>query len=124
MRRPLRPRLARHPNPLEAAVHVPIPGVAVVEESGRTGLPGIKVDRALAKTLTYEVVTAGSEFGANYLFVRDLAPAAGLTAFSVLIAPFVYYVLEKAWDYHDAKKARSPAHGRRHASQPQLQGYK
>jgi uncharacterized membrane protein len=97
------PASARHPNPLEAAVHVPIPGAAVVEESGRTGLPGIKVDRALAKTLTYEVVTAVSEFGANYLIIRDLAAAAGLTAFSVVIAPFVYYVHEKAWDHYDAE---------------------
>jgi uncharacterized membrane protein len=44
----------------------------------------------------------------NYLFVRDLAAAAGLTAFSIVIAPFVYYVHEKAWDYYDATKARSP----------------
>jgi uncharacterized membrane protein len=63
----------------------------------------------LAKTVTYEGVTAVSEFGANYLFVRDLAAAAGLTAFSIVIAPFVYYVHEKAWDYYDATKARSPA---------------
>jgi uncharacterized membrane protein len=81
----------------------------VVEEGGRTRLPGIKVDRALAKTLTYEVVTAVSESGANYLVVRDLAAAAGLTAFSVVIAPFVYYVHEKAWDHHDANKGQSPA---------------
>jgi uncharacterized membrane protein len=54
-------------------------------------------------------VTAVSEFGANYLFVRDLAAAAGLTAFSLVIAPFVYYAHEKTWDYYDATKARSPA---------------
>jgi hypothetical protein len=45
------------------------------------------VSRALAKTVTYEVVTAVSEFGANYLFVRDLAAASGLTASSIVIAP-------------------------------------
>jgi uncharacterized membrane protein len=102
------PASARHPNPLEATVHVPIPGAAADEENGRTLLAGVKVSRALAKTVTYEVVTAVSEFGANYLFVRDLAAAAGLTAFSIVIAPFVYYVHEKAWDYYDANKARSP----------------
>jgi uncharacterized membrane protein len=69
----------------------------------------VKVSRALANTVTYEVVTAVSEFGANYLFVRDLAAAAGLTAFSIVIAPLVYYVHEKAWDYYDATKTRSPA---------------
>jgi uncharacterized membrane protein len=50
-----------------------------------------------------------SEFSANYLVVRDLAAAAGLTAFSIVITPFVYCVHEKAWDYYDATKARSQA---------------
>jgi uncharacterized membrane protein len=103
------PASARHANPLEATVHVPIPGAAEGEENGRTRFASVKVSRAFAKTVTYEVVTAVSEFGANYVFVRDLAAAAGLTAFSVVIAPFVYYVHEKAWDYYDATKARSPA---------------
>jgi len=38
----------------------------------------------LAKTVTYEGVTIVSEFGVNYLFVRDLATAAGLTQLSQL----------------------------------------
>jgi uncharacterized membrane protein len=103
------PTSARHPNPLEATVHVPIPGAAEGEENGRTRFVGFTVSRALAKTVTYEGVTAVSEFSVNYLFVRDLAAAAGLTAFSVVISPFVYYVHEKAWDYYDAPKVRSPA---------------
>jgi uncharacterized membrane protein len=101
------PASARHANPLEATVDVPIPGAAESEGDGRTRLAGVRVSRALAKTITYEVVTGVSEFGANFLFVRDLAAAAGLTAFSMVIAPFVYYVHEKAWDYYDATKARS-----------------
>ena len=103
------PASARHPDPLNAAVHVPIPGAAEGNENGRTPLARVKVSRALAKTVTYEGVTAVSEFGANYFFVRDLAAAAGLTAFSIVIAPFVYYVHEKAWDYYDTTKARPPA---------------
>jgi hypothetical protein len=50
-----------------------------------------------------------SEFSVNYLFVRDLAAAAGLTAFSVIIAPIVSYVHEKAGDSSDARRARSRA---------------
>ncbi len=103
------PASARHPNPLEAAVHVPLPGAADREENQQTDFVGVKVSRALAKTITYEGVTAVSEFSVNYLFVRDLAAAAGLTAFSIVISPFVYYVHEKAWDYYDAAKTRSPA---------------
>jgi uncharacterized membrane protein len=88
-------------------ITVPIRGTAATE--GNTRFASVKVGRALAKTVTYEAVTAVSEFSANYLFVRNLAAAAGLTAFSVAIAPLVYYLHEKAWDYYDATKARSPA---------------
>jgi len=103
------PASARHPNPLAATVRVPIPGAAEGEENARASFANLKVSRALAKTVTYEGVTAVSEFGVNYLFVRDLAAAAGLTAFSIVISPFVYYVHEKAWDYYDAATARPPA---------------
>jgi uncharacterized membrane protein len=103
------PASAQHLNPLDATVHVPIPGAAEGEDNGQTRFAGLKLSRALAKTATYEVVTGVSEFSVNYLFVRDLAAAAGLTAFSIVISPFVYYVHEKAWDYYDATKARSPA---------------
>jgi uncharacterized membrane protein len=103
------PVSARHVNPLQAAVHVPIRGPAKGEDNAPTRFAGLKISRALAKTVTYEGVTGVSEFAVNYLFVRDLAAATGLTAFSVIIAPIVYYVHEKAWDYYDAAKARSPA---------------
>ncbi len=102
------PASARHSNACEATVHVPLPGAAAGGENGQTRLAGVKMSRAFAKTVTYEVVTGVSEFSVNYLFVRDLAAAAGLTAFSVVISPFVYYVHEKAWDYFEATKARSP----------------
>jgi uncharacterized membrane protein len=101
------PASARHSNPLEATVQLPIPSAAEGEDNGR--FASVKLSRAVAKTLTYEVVTGVSEFSVNYLFVRDLAAAAGLTAFSVVISPFVYYVHEKAWDYYDATKTRPPA---------------
>jgi uncharacterized membrane protein len=100
------PASARHPNPLEAMVHIPISGAAPGNKTGRARFPSVKVSRALAKTVTYEIVTGASEFSANYLFVRDLAAAAGLTAFSIVIAPLVYYVHEKAWDYYDDTNAR------------------
>lgn len=102
------PASARRPNPLEATVQVPIPGAADGKENGHTRFASVKVSRALAKTITYEGVTAVSEFSVNYFFVRDLAAAAGLTAFSIVISPFVYYVHEKAWDYYEATKARRP----------------
>jgi uncharacterized membrane protein len=89
-------------------VDVAIPGAGQREDNGRARFVSVKVSRALAKTITYEGVTAVSEFAVNYLFVRDTVAAAGLTAFSVLTSPFVHYAHEKAWDC-DAKKIRSPA---------------
>jgi uncharacterized membrane protein len=104
------PASARHADPREATVHVPIPGLARAGENGPTRFASVEVSRALAKTVTYEVVTGVSEFSANYFFVRDIAAAAGLTAFSIVIAPFVYYLHEKAWDYYVAANAPpSPA---------------
>jgi uncharacterized membrane protein len=38
------------------------------DDDGRTRLAGVNVSRALAKTVTYEGVTAVSEFSVNYLF--------------------------------------------------------
>jgi uncharacterized membrane protein len=98
------------PVSVRQGVHVPIPGVTAGEENGQTRFANLEVSRAFAKTVTYEVVTGVSEFGANYFFVRDLAAAAGLTAFSVVIAPFVYYLHEKGWDYYEANKVRSPGY--------------
>ncbi len=93
------------PASVRQGVHLPIPGVTAGEKNGR--FANIEVSRAFAKTVTYEVVTGVSEFGANLFFVRDLAAAAGLTAFSMVIAPLVYYLHEKGWDYYEASEARS-----------------
>jgi uncharacterized membrane protein len=103
------PPSARNPNPLEATVRVSIPGLGEGAENGSTPFASVKVSRAVAKTVTYEAVTGVSEFGANYFFIRDVAAAAGLTVFSIVIAPLVYYVHEKALDYYDATKGRSSA---------------
>ncbi len=100
------PVTARYGNPLDAAVHVRIPGTTTQQPNGDTRFASIRVSRALAKTVTYEGVTGVSEFAVNFLFVRDLAAAAGLTAFSMAIAPVVYYVHEKLWDFYGATKAR------------------
>jgi uncharacterized membrane protein len=101
------PASARHADPHAASVDVPLLNAA--DGDGRVRFANLKVSRAVAKTVTYEGVTGVSEFTVNYLFVRDLAAAAGLTVFSLAIAPLVYYVHEKAWDYYDATKGRPAA---------------
>jgi uncharacterized membrane protein len=98
------------PASVRQGVHLPIPGVTAGDKNGQARFANIEVSRAFAKTVTYEVVTGVSEFGANYFFVRDLAAAAGLTAFSMVLAPFVYYLHEKGWDYYEADEAGSPSY--------------
>lgn len=107
------PASARHQTPLEAVVHVPIPVPTQLGKNTRVNFARVRISRAFAKTATYEGVTAVSEFSANYYFVRDFAAAAGMTAFSMVIAPVVYYIHEKAWDHYDTANAQPhPARGR------------
>jgi uncharacterized membrane protein len=70
----------------------PAPGV---ETSGR----GVTMSRALAKTITFRTVATIMDFSVTYIVVRDLAIAAGLSAFGFVVGPFVYYGHEKLWDH-------------------------
>ena len=65
------------------------------------GARGLTVSSTLAKTITYRAFATTTDFAANYVAVRDLATAAGLTAFGFVVGPFVYYGHEKAWTYFD-----------------------
>jgi uncharacterized membrane protein len=68
---------------------------------------GLTINRALAKTITYEIVTTTVDFGANYVATRDVLTAAGLTVFAAVVSPFIYYGHEKLWDYFSAKPESS-----------------
>ncbi|MEW6438489.1 MAG: DUF2061 domain-containing protein [Pseudomonadota bacterium] len=59
----------------------------------------LTINRALAKTITFRTIATTMDFSANYFVVRDVATAAGLSAFGFIVGPFVYYGHEKAWDY-------------------------
>ena len=56
------------------------------------------MSRALAKTITFRTVATIMDFSVTYIVVRDLAVAAGLSAFGFVVGPFVYYGHEKLWD--------------------------
>ena len=65
---------------------------------------GLVLNRALAKTITYEVVAVTVDFTANFVATGDIAAASALTAFALVVSPFIYYGHEKAWDYFGALK--------------------
>jgi uncharacterized membrane protein len=59
---------------------------------------GFTMSRALAKTVTFRTAATIMDFSVTYIVVRDLAIAAGLSAFGFVVGPFVYYGHEKLWD--------------------------
>jgi uncharacterized membrane protein len=79
--------------------------------SGResTDGSGFTISRALAKTVTFRAIATVVDFTATYVVVRDVATAAGLSAFGFVLGPFVYYGHEWLWDRYGAAKPRPPA---------------
>ena len=65
----------------------------------------LKVNQTLAKTITYRLFATTTDFTANFVTVRDLTTAAGLTAFGFVVGPFVYYGHEKLWDRFPERRA-------------------
>ena len=63
------------------------------------------ISRALAKTVTFRTIATVIDFTVNYVVVRDVATAAGLSAFAFVVGPFVYLGHEKAWDYFTSRGA-------------------
>jgi uncharacterized membrane protein len=46
------------------------------------------------------------DFTVNYVVVRDVATAVGLSAFAFVVGPFVYLGHEKLWDYYGSRRER------------------
>jgi len=70
------------------------------------GRKGFTISRALAKTVTFRTIATAMDFTTIYVFVGDLATAAGLSAFGFVVGPFVYLAHEKAWDYYSSPGKR------------------
>lgn len=64
----------------------------------------LTMNRSLAKTITYEVIAVTADFTANYVASGDVAAAAGLTLFALVMNPIIYYGHEKAWDYFGGRR--------------------
>lgn len=70
---------------------------------------GVKVSKAIAKTVTFRLFATASEFGVNYFVARDLLIATKLSAFSIVAGPFVYLAHERAWEHYEANRGKPPA---------------
>ena len=84
------------------------------ESNSEGGGRSLTISRALAKTVTFRTIASAVEFTVTYIVVGDLLTAAGLSAFGLILGPFVYYGHEWLWDRYDpldesvAKQAEQP----------------
>jgi uncharacterized membrane protein len=61
-------------------------------------LPRLQVGQALAKTITFRITVATLDFGWNYIFLGEIATAAGLSALNLAVGPVFYFLHEAAWN--------------------------
>src|SRR5215468_4231364 len=58
---------------------------------------GIK--QAIAKTITFRIIVTTLDFTTNYIVIGELATAAGLSTFNLVVGPVFYLAHETAWNY-------------------------
>jgi len=57
------------------------------------------VKLAIAKTVTFRIIVTTLDFSVNYLVLGELATAAGLSAFSLVVGPLFYLAHETVWNH-------------------------
>jgi uncharacterized membrane protein len=91
--------------PVDVQISWPLrPGETQHGDGGR----GMRVSRALAKTVTYRIIATVVDFTTNYVVVGDAVMAAGLSAFGFVVGPFVYFGHEKIWDHFNSPASSDP----------------
>jgi uncharacterized membrane protein len=59
----------------------------------------LEITRAVAKTITYRVIVTTLDFSVNYIVIGELATAAGLSSFALVVGPLFYLAHEATWNY-------------------------
>jgi uncharacterized membrane protein len=63
------------------------------------------IKQAIAKTITYRIIVTALDFTVNYLVIGEVATAAGLSAFALVVGPLFYLGHEAVWNrFGDADK--------------------
>jgi uncharacterized membrane protein len=109
LRRRLKPLLDFSP-PIASKASLP---KASLQKSSLTGLPVVKpalpvqftIKQAIAKTITYRIIVTTLDFTVNYIVIGEVATAAGLSAFALVVGPLFYLAHEALWNrFGDADK--------------------
>lgn len=85
-----------------------VEGAALAAPAGDAEFAGVRISRALAKTITYRAIATVVDFTTNYVVVRDLTEATILSASGFILGPFVYFGHEKAWEYFTSRAEHAP----------------
>jgi uncharacterized membrane protein len=94
-------RLWSAPAPADGSRRVAIASSQVIPGSiVPSGLPArIGIKRSIAKTITFRIIVTTLDFSTNYVMIGELVTAAGLSAFTLVVAPLFYLGHEAAWNY-------------------------
>jgi uncharacterized membrane protein len=57
------------------------------------------IGQAVAKTITFRIIVTTLDFTTNYVVIGELATAAGLSTFNLIVGPLFYLAHETAWNY-------------------------
>jgi uncharacterized membrane protein len=60
----------------------------------------LELKQAVVKTITFRIIVTTLDFTVNYLVLGELATAAGLSGFALVVGPVFYFVHEAAWNYY------------------------
>ncbi len=77
-------------------------GVRVPDRPGVTAplpAPSFGLKRAVVKTITFRIIVTTLDFTTNYVVIGELATAAGLSGFALVVGPLFYFVHEAAWTH-------------------------
>jgi uncharacterized membrane protein len=80
----------------------PLPGT----DAKAPTLARFSINQAVAKTITYRIIVTTLDFSVNYVVIGELATAAGLSAFALVVGPLFYLGHEMAWNYFDIPDKR------------------
>jgi uncharacterized membrane protein len=70
-----------------------------------TTFAGLAIGQAIAKTITFRIIVTTLDFTTNYLVIGELATAAGLSTFNLVVGPLFYLAHETAWNYFGRAQA-------------------
>jgi uncharacterized membrane protein len=95
LRRRLKPLLGSNVRERVARA-VPLPAVKLP-----AALPArLALKQAVVKTITFRIIVTTLDFTTNYVVLGELAAAAGLSGFALVVGPVFYFVHETAWNYY------------------------